>query len=468
MPAQPTGTLQGTRQRPYSLTLLLLMFVLLAAGCSLHCETRHDLALQQQAALPSWHTDQNKAEKVGYLTDLIKAPAVTALIKEALAKNPDLQQTLITLKQAYTSWDNTSGNSIPSFGAGYSAQKGKNSDTNYTANLSVTWELDFWGRLADMSRAAEFNIKAAAFSLQQAQDVLAADIIRTWLDIALYHQLIQIQKERVTRLTSNHQLIISQYQKGLGDLDDLDSAKSSVQKARSILEGYYQNQITATRTLHLLLGHTQQNTPFDVSSGFPRIILPLATLPEQNLGGRPDLQKAYMDIQAKEQTASAAYKALLPSFSLTGKYYDSGKTLRDSLFTNPLWSLLGELSAPIFNGGKLRAQAKSADLDIAKSYYAYKGILLNAINEVENYLDVEITSQTQEKLLTSALKSGEQSLANYTDKYRQGLATIYELISAQTNAMDLKVSLINKKYDRLKNRVNLGLALGLGVNHEAE
>lgn len=451
-------------------TLVGLVLLSSITACSLQPQNEYkEQALQeQQEALQQWNSVQIEAVQTTQITDLVKDVQLKKLVVQALKDSPSLQQTLMTLKQSYATYDVANSARIPSVSTSFSSTKKESTDTSYSADLSVTWELDFWQKLSDSAKAAELDIKNSELAYQQAKDVLAANVMRAWLKIILNKQLAEIQQQRVDVLDSNESLIMSQYRDGLGDLQDLDNAKSSAESARSTLEEYKQNVVTAQRDLHVLLGHKEQNQVFEISDGFPSFIQPLASLPKQDLARRPDLQQAYIDIQAKEYEAKAAYKELLPSFSLTATYSDSGDSPSEALFKNPIWTLLGNLSAPIFNGGKLRAQAESADYATAKSYYQYQEALLNAINEVETYLDLEVTYKKQNAYLASSLTSGKRSLDNYEDKYRKGLATIYELISAQTSVMDLQVQLVNKEYDRLANRIDLGLALGLGVKNETK
>jgi outer membrane protein TolC len=193
------------------------------------------------------------------------------------------------------------------------------------------------------------------------------------------------------------------------------------------------------------------------------VLIPLASLPKQDLARRPDLQGAFFDLEAEEFRTKAAYKALLPSISLELALSDTASSPSAALLTSPLWSLLGQLSAPIFDGGYLRSQAKVAELTAENAYWIYQETLLTAVNEVENSLGQEKSLTLQQKHLQDALDSAIRSFANYQEKYREGLVDISDLIDAQTNSFDVQEKLVQVKYNRLVNRIDLGLALGLGV-----
>ena len=118
----------------------------------------------------------------------------------------------------------------------------------------------------------------------------------------------------------------------------------------------------------------------------------------------------------------------------------------------------------MFEGGKLRAQADIATLTAEKAYWSYKETLLTAVNEVNNALGQEQSLSRQQNHIHDALTSANRSFANYQTKYRQGLVNIIDLLSVQQQTFDLEAQLTQLIYNRLVNRIDLGLALGLGIS----
>ncbi|HEC73693.1 MAG TPA: TolC family protein, partial [Methylophaga aminisulfidivorans] len=183
----------------------------------------------------------------------------------------------------------------------------------------------------------------------------------------------------------------------------------------------------------------------------------------QTLARRPDLQAAYLAIEANQYRTEVAYKQLLPSLDITAALQDAASSPNSALMVSPLWSLLGQLTAPIYQGGELRAAAKEAELNEAYSYQSYRDTLLTAINEVEQYLSLETNLASREQHIATALQSAQNSLAQYQKSYRTGLVDILDLLTVQQQTYNLEASLDNLVYLRLINRINLGLALGLGT-----
>jgi len=444
------------------------VFVALAviglSSCSSSSEQNYQGRIEKSIEQINWSSEQADAIEATYLNDLIDIPELNKLIQEALENNPSLQQTLMALKIIYATRSATNSDRIPQLTANFSGDKEESSDTSYSADLTVSWELDIWNAIGDSISAADKDIASSLATLQNAKDTLAANIMRAWLKISLQKQFVDIERKRLAVLQNNETFILEKYRSGLGDLEDLDTAKTNSSSTLSTLAEYTETLEQNKRSLTLLLGQLGEQKSYNISEKFPKVLTPLATLPEQDLSRRPDLQSAFFKIEAEKYRTKAAYKALLPSISLELALSDSATSPSSALLTSPLWSILGQLSAPLFKGGYLRAQATIAELTTEKAYWNYQDTLLTAVNEVENALGQEKSLALQQKHLQDSYDSAVRSFANYQEKYREGLVDISDLISVQTDSFDVQESLVQVKYNRLVNRIDLGLALGLGVS----
>jgi len=294
-----------------------------------------------------------------------------------------------------------------------------------------------------------------------------ANVLREYINILSQQQLLNIERARLTVFKNNETVILNRYRTGLGSLDDLDTARTSSATIQATLAQYEYNLATARRMLAVLLGRQDQSlTELDQSSSFPDVLLPLANLPKQNLSRRPDLQAAYYTLKASEFEVDVAYKALLPSINLSAALSDSASSATDALFTNPLWSLLGQMTAPLFQGGALRAQVEIEKLASVNAWWLYQESLLNAVQETQNALDNERALAERKKYTSMAIDNAERSVKTIEGQYRQGLANILDLVSVYNSRFDLQSQLIQLQASQLQNRINLGLALGLGVPYE--
>ncbi|MGF1716187.1 TolC family protein [Photobacterium chitinilyticum] len=433
------------------------------------CSTADGVNFQQtaqtsRAEYQTWSYQQTDAARASQLTDLVAIPALTQMVNDAISRNPSLQQTALALQIAYAQENLAVGDQLPELSAGFSGKREENNGISYTTDLTVSWELDLWQKISDSVNAAQMDVATSQATYQAAQDALVANIMRAWLQINLRQQLLAIESERLTVLENNETFILERYRVGLGQLEELDNARSSSAQTKATLAEYQELLAKEYRTLKQLLGRNPESFLSNIEQHFPEVLEPLATLPEQDLGRRPDLQGAYYTILAEQYRTSVAYKALLPSINLSASLTDIGSSPSDALLTSPAWGLLGQLTAPLFQGGKLRAQVDIAELTAEQSYWAYQETLLNAVTEVENTLGQEQSLERRQQYLGEALGSASRSVANYQTKYRQGLVDILDLLSVQQQTFDLQSQLVQVTYNRLVNRIDLGLALGLGVS----
>ncbi|USD68323.1 TolC family protein [Vibrio sp. SCSIO 43136] len=399
------------------------------------------------------------------LTDLVNLPELHSYLQLALDNNPSLQQSLLALKIAYAQEGITSADQLPSVDASFTGNKSEGSEQTYTSDVTVSWELDLWQRLSDSSAAAQQDILSSQAAVESARDLVAANVMRGWLEVSVNQQLLEIEARRLAVLENNEALVLQRYQSGLGSLQELDNAKSNSASSRATLASYQENLATSQRSLLLLSGQWGDSAVLpDIADSFPKVLNPLDALGTQDLANRPDLKAAFADIEAESLRTDAAYKAMLPSFNLSASLTDIAESPSEALMNGALWSVLGSISAPLFQGGKLESAAQSAEYLTEQKFWVYQQTLLTAVNEVENAVGQEHSLEQQQLHLTQSLQSAQRSVSTYEEKYRQGLVDIFDLLTVQQQAYDTEAQLINTTYQRLNNRIDLGLALGLGVS----
>ena len=464
------------------------------------CTSTDDRALSESASSSTgnnvvWQSQARQQESTQTLllnsdttlTDVIdikELPHLAGYIDEALSSNANLQQSLITLRKAQVAIDSAKADRNLNVDASFSASKSEttnssastSSNTNsstssnssspsYSASMNVSWELDLWQKISDGISAANFDAASARASYQSARDSLVANVVRSYIDVLTQQQLLNIEQSRLTVLENNEAVILKRYSTGLGSLDDLDTARTSSANTRATIAQYENALLTAKRTLAVLLGRQNQSlNELNTQVNFPDVLLLLTTLPKQDLARRPDLQAAFYALKATEFEVDVAYKALLPSISLSASLSDNASTPSQALFTNPLWSLLGQMTAPLFQGGALRAQIEDAKLTSANAWWQYRETLLTAVQETQNALDSETALSARISHTNVALANAERSVSTIEGQYRQGLADILDLLSVYETRFNLQAQAVELHAQKLQNRIDLGLALGLGVS----
>jgi NodT family efflux transporter outer membrane factor (OMF) lipoprotein len=445
------------------------LVAIMLAGLSA-CASHDKASLSESASVMTgeaviWQAQSESASTATALTDLVSVEGQQSYIDEALENNASLQQTLITLRKAQVAIKSADSADNLNLDASFSGSKIEGSNESYTAGLTVSWELDLWQKISDSVDAASFDAASARSAYQSSRDALVASIIRSYLDIITQQQLLAIEQERLRVYENSESIILKRYRTGLGSLDDLDNAKTSSATTRASI-ALYENTISAAkRTLAVLLGRQDQTlSDFPSVTEFPDVLEPLLALPEQDLARRPDLQAAYYGIKASEANVKVAYKALLPSINLSAGLTDTGTTPSQSLFTNPLWNLLGQVTAPLFQGGALRAQIDDAELTALNSWWEYRETLLTAVQEVQDALDNEKALSQRQYYTNIAYQNALSSADTFSGQYRQGLVDILDLLSVYDTTFNLQAQRVELQNSQLSNRIDLGLALGLGVS----
>lgn len=452
---------------PAAKTSLVIACFALLSGCSQMAE-RRDYQAEANAQLANAQQDvfEQSTSTSSNLTlpDLIHSPELSQLVDQALSGNPNLQRIALSLEASRWNIRSIEGQQLPQVDSNLSANRSEDNATGYAASANISWELDLWSRLADNEAAALKTYASDSEAYRASQASLAANVMKSWLLLIANQRAIAIEQQRLKLLETNETLIIQRFRNGLGTLENLDQAQTSTSQSRASLAAFQEDLASNYRALKLLLG-SNQDFALPTANTYPEIIMSLADLPNQSLALRPDLRAAYLSIEAADYKANVAYKDMLPSLSLSASLSDSASSLRDALFVSPVWSLLGQLSAPLFQGKRLQAASEVAKLEVAQAYQDYRETLLTAVNEVEDAIGQERVLATRRAHISDALDNAESNRRLYERRYRSGLVELSDLLDAQQAVFDLQAELDDLHYQQLTNRVDLGLALGLGVRH---
>jgi outer membrane protein TolC len=327
--------------------------------------------------------------------------------------------------------------------------------------MNVSWEMDLWGRLADASYATAVDAQIQKLDYQAAKNSLAARIIQLWLDMTYRQEIISVEKQWLASLNDTEAVILDGFRDGLKAAADLDTARAATAQVRVSLEKRQSEQGKAWRDLALLTNNRQAHTALPLQ--VPEIAAPYLSLPAEAIGRRLDLQSSYLTIVAADKRADIAYKDLLPKFTLTASVSNSKTDLDDLLSGSPAWNLIGGITAPLFNRGRLKASAEIAHLTTEIRYLEYQKKLQAAFSEVENYLDREASYARQQQHLEQALAYSESSQSYYRSRYQDGLSNVLDLLSANRQKFQSHIELLQLQQTRQSNRIQLGLSLGMGV-----
>ena len=400
------------------------------------------------------------------LLDLFDDTALNAVVARALENNPDIHTAALQMQLAGYSVQTSSAALVPQVNGTFSTTRtggsGVTAGTQRPA-LDVSWEVDLWGRLRDTRTAARTDARAQGDNLRAVRASVAAQVMQGWFEYARATQAIALENQRLNGLKRREDLVRQNYRGGVGNLDDLAAIERDVALSQEVVLTHRGARNDAARGLELLLGEY----PDGVISGQPRLprlnAAPRAGIPVDILTERPDLRAAWAGVEAADRRIAVAQKDLLPRINLTGSLGATSADFSNLLSGATIWSLAGNLTAPIFDGTRRRTEILASRNRADQAWITYLQTALRAFSEVERALDQERLLRAREADLRTAVQHAERTADLFDTRYQAGLASILELLGAQNSVFGIRAQLLAVRSARLNNRVALALALGKEV-----
>jgi len=395
-------------------------------------------------------------------------PTLHALVKEAVGENFDLNVALARVKAARARAEQEGAQRLPEFTTDFSASRARSGLTGTVSNtfdlgVNVSWEVDLWNRLDNAAKAAVAQVKAQEADYHMARLALAANVANAWFNAIESEQQLLLAEKTIVSFENSLGTIERRYRLGIGSALDVRLARENTATARSQREIRARNRDTAVRSLEILLGRYPSAT-LDIRQDLPKLqhAVPVG-LPSDLLDRRPDIIAANAKLLAIDYRLAAARTNRLPGIRLTASGGAASHELRDLINPGSLaWNLLGNLTQPLWNGGRLSAEVDIAVADRQQAAAEYTAVALRAFREVESDLTAEVLLENQETALQIATQEATAAAVLAMEQYRQGLSEIVTLLSTQRREFEARSSLLSIIKQRLNTRVDLYLALGGG------
>ena len=404
-------------------------------------------------------------------------PALNALVWRTLQTSPTLQAAAARVKRAQAVMDRADAQRMPQVdarldvaherftGNGLFPPKfaGKVEDAgNLQSNFS--WELDFFGKNRSAFEAALGNAQAAQADRQSARLILAANVVRVYVQLA---QLVGQRDVAVRTLAQRTQvldLIRQRVRAGLDTQVELKLGEGALPDIRLTIEAL-DEQITLRR--HALAALSVQ-PPDALATLSPSIAAlrrtPLpANVPADLLGRRADIDAARLRIEAATADLHAAHADFYPSANLLAFAGFNAIGLDQLLDVGSRQSGIGAaIRLPIFDAGRLRAsyRGKAADLDAAVA--SYNGAIVEAMHEAADQISSLQSIGRQETEQQQAQTSAEEAYELATARYRAGLGSYLVVLSAETSVLAQRRAAVDLKSRTLVAQTELMRALGGG------
>jgi len=406
--------------------------------------------------------------------DVYQDPVLADLIHTALQQNYDVRIAAARVLEAQAQFGITRANQFPSASVGadiYSQRNAKVSSVlpGYEVNagqlnLSVIWNLDFWGKYRRQTEEARAQLLATKWGQQAVVSSLVANVATAYFQLRALDSQLEISKRTLAsrkqslKLTefleshgSNSGLDVSQSQQlvytASETIPDLERQIQQQENLLSILLGENPGPITRGRAL------TEQPVPESVPAG----------LPSELLERRPDVRQAEEIIVAANAQIGVAKASFFPSISLTGIGGLESNAL-NQFINAPSQTWFGALSVaqPVFQGGALRSGLRLSRAQYQEAVLSYQQTIQNAFEQVSNSLVASQKNREfreQQELLTQAARQTNQ-LSEVL--YKNGGASYLQVLTSETNYFSAELNLVDAQLNERLALVQLYQSLGGG------
>jgi outer membrane protein, multidrug efflux system len=395
------------------------------------------------------------------------------LIREALSQNYDVRIAATRVLQAQAVLGITRADQFPTITGGVSSSNQRFPATRVTpafetspseVNLSLFWELDFWGKFRRATEAARATLLATEWGQKAVMSSLVSNVASAYFQLLELDSEMEISRGALASRKESLRLVEVRAKGGVTSMLDVRQSEQLVYTAAAAIPDLERRIEQQENLISILLG----KNPAPVTRGKSLVenaIPPTvpAGLPSSLLGRRPDIQSSEQQLVAANARIGVAKAAYFPQITLTaiGGYQSPALT---NLFTGPagLWNFGGQLVQPIFTGGRIRSNVRLTEAQQQEAVLVYQQSIQQAFREVSDSLVAYRKNQefrAQQELLTN---SAQDATRLSDQRYRGGVTSYLEVLDSDTRYFDAQLGLAQARLNERLALVQLYNALGGG------
>lgn len=410
-------------------------------------------------------------------------PVLNELIATALVENKDVKIAAARVEQFLGQLGSTRGQMFPQLNAGFNASRQRGSERGltpippggsstselYDATASVSWEIDLFGRLRRQTESARANVLASEEGRRATILSLVSSVALSYINLRNLDRQLEIARATTDSRAESMRVFKLRFEGGTVSELELTQSQAEYEDTQARIPLIESQIAQQEHALSILLGRN----PGAIRRGLDldRLTLPVVPsgLPSELLVRRPDLRQAEQNLISANATIGAARAQYFPSISLTGLFGSVSTDLSD-LFSGPakVWSFGLGAALPIFNAGIIAGQVQQAEALQQQALLQYQKSIQIAFQEVEDGL---VTIQ-KSRLQLEAQRRQVNTLATYARlarlRYENGYTSYIEVLDAERNFFNARVSLTQTQSAVYTGLVNLYKAMGGGWVAEAD
>jgi multidrug efflux system outer membrane protein len=432
----------------------------------------------------SWRFEEKKAKEVANTAwwKQFDDPVLNELIQIALKENKDAKIAAARVEEFMGRYRTTRASLLPQVGAGASAGRSRvtgkgpspldgtvNPANDFQVFLNANWEIDLWGKLRRATEAARADLLSTEEARRAIILTLVTSVASTYVNLRDLDMQLEIAKRTAKSREESYNLFKIRFRGGVISELELNQVKSEYEQALSTIPLIEKTIAQQENVLSVLLGRNPG--PIPRGKTINELALPAvpAGLPSDLLANRPDIRQAEEDLIAANARIGVAKSLYFPTISLTGLFGFASTDL-SNLFSGPakVWSFAAPLTAPIFTGGAIRGQVKSAEAVQQQALVRYQQFIQTAFREVEDALIDQKRSRERLEIQSQQVLT----LRNYARiarlRFDNGYTSYIEVLDAERSLFNAELSQAQTKGVLFQALVNLYKAMGGGWVVEAD
>jgi multidrug efflux system outer membrane protein len=392
-----------------------------------------------------------------------------SLIKEALTNNYDFRIAASNILQAEASLGVTRANQLPTLSGTFGVQNQRSAaypgaPTFDTAGLQLNYLVDFWGQYRRATEAARANLLASQYAQRLVQTTLIASVASAYFQLRQLDSQLDFSRQTVASDQDSLRINTINYKGGEYAITDVYQAKLLVEQAEAEVITLQQSIEQTENQLSLLLGRN----PGAINRGLPLVDEPHLDevpvgLPSAILERRPDVRQAEESLVAANANVGVAKAAFFPQIPLTASFGASSTALT-SFLQGPatFWALGGELSQPLYTGGRITSGYRLALAQREQAELTYKQTVQQAFADVSNGLVAYRQSRLYRVKLQEQTTTYRETSRLANVRFTGGATSFLEVLTTQQQYFSSELQTTQAWYAELQSYVQLYQALGGG------
>lgn len=407
-------------------------------------------------------------------------PVLKSLIQEALTGNYNVRIAAARVQQARAQAAVAKSPFFPQLGYQASAAQTKglqnflglgssSTDTQstlYLGLISMSWEIDLWGKIRRSSESANAAFLASEEARRAVLLSLVSEVAQTYFELLELDARLAIARQSTEAYQGTFKLFQDRLEFGVASQLQTSRAEGNLAQAAATIPEIEAQIAAKENQISILLARN----PGPIPRGqplFDQAVVPTvpAGLPSALLERRPDLRRVEQELVSANAQIGVAKALFFPQLSLTGFLGKASPELSAlTAGTSTIWQAGGALTGPIFQGGKIYQNYKASVAMAEEAKWRYEQSVIQAFQEVSTSLAALEKLAGAEVEQVRSVKALEKSVQISNDRYLYGLSSYFEILEAQQRLYPAQYTQAQIRLGRLLAYVQLYKALGGGWN----